>query len=85
MKTSAVIDTLCQQLAERRISRRVFNKRLAALGILERDEPRGWHRGLARIGDQRGDHVVLPVRVAQHLEVALVEKIADEKQHRAAR
>jgi putative spermidine/putrescine transport system substrate-binding protein len=33
VKTSAVIDTLCQQLAERRISRRVFNKRLAALGL----------------------------------------------------
>ena len=33
MKTSAVIETLCQQLAERRISRRQFNKRLAALGL----------------------------------------------------
>ena len=58
---------------------------VAGLGVLERDEPGRRHLGLARIGDQRGDDVVLAVRVAQHLEVAVVEEVGDQEQHRAAR
>src|SRR4051812_49047468 len=36
----------------------------ACLCILKRDEPGGRHLGLARIGDERADDIVLAVRVA---------------------